>query len=74
MKYKTEVGDHATEHDLWQHGFAIVKVLHLKDFQNIDQEDFDELIASKRISGHMPRGVYNKWETRNVVRGSITRC
>jgi hypothetical protein len=30
-----EVGDHATEHDVWHHGFAIVKVLADKELKKI---------------------------------------
>ena len=39
-----EVGDHATEHDLWQHGFAIVKVLSNIEFEHIHQEDLTQFL------------------------------
>ena len=49
MKQKMEVGDHATEYDLWQHGFAVVKVLTLKEFQNIHQEDLTNFLTQKEV-------------------------
>ena len=41
---KIEVGDHATEHDLWHHGFAIVKVLTNKEFNQINKEDLNHFL------------------------------
>ena len=49
MHEEMEVGDHATEHDLWQHGFAIVKVVTAKEFEKIHQEDLTHFLKKEEF-------------------------